>query len=247
MLGQDRSNDIDVEEFLALCDVLLVRFSVRRVSIAAERFCQISWVQVGVDLLRLTCARSDLYARSAQPIAHHPYFDWLCYFGIIANLIVVILQAGTSVPSQSEQVRAIYRPCVDAGHALHISHTCTSLEPHHRLPFTACTCAQADTALVVLEVIFVVWFGIEMSIKIGGSGLFVYLQAKDRSLVSAIIHGPLPRVRTYLTPLCTHNSPTHSTTSVCTTYRTDGTVSTRRSPSPRSSVSYSRGRSRHGE
>jgi len=54
MLGQDRSNDIDVEEFLALCDVLLVRFSVRRVSIAAERFCQISWVQVGVDLLRLT-------------------------------------------------------------------------------------------------------------------------------------------------------------------------------------------------
>jgi len=45
----------------------------------------------------------------------------------------------------------------------------------------------------VLEVIFVVWFGIEMSIKIGGSGLFVYLQAEDRSVVSAIIHGPLPR------------------------------------------------------
>ena len=114
MLEQDRSNDIDVEEFLALCDVLLVRFSVRRVSTAAERFCRISWVQVGVDLRRLTCPRYDRHARSAQPIAHHPYFDWLCYFGIIANLIVVILQA-TSVPNQSEQARAINR--LFMGHA----------------------------------------------------------------------------------------------------------------------------------
>ena len=43
----------------------------------------------------------------------------------------------------------------------------------------------------MLEVIFVVWFGIEMSIKIGGSGLLVYLQATDRSLVRTVIHGPL--------------------------------------------------------
>ena len=78
-----------------------------------------------------------------------------------------------------------------AGRALHIFYTCTSLAPRPRLPCTACAYAQADTALVVLEVIFVVWFGIEMSIKIGGSGLFVYLQATDRSLAHAIVHGPL--------------------------------------------------------
>ena len=45
-MHQDRSNDIDVEEFLALCDVLLVRFSVRRMSSERERICRVSWFQV---------------------------------------------------------------------------------------------------------------------------------------------------------------------------------------------------------
>lgn len=68
---QDKSSTLDADEFLALCDVLITRLSVRHVTAAQEQLLRVPGVQRMVEDKR---------------------FDWLCYVLILANLCIVIVQ-----------------------------------------------------------------------------------------------------------------------------------------------------------
>ena len=117
LVDKDKSSSIDVDEFLALCDVLLIRFSLRRVSANQVRCCRVSW---------------------CRPIVDHWAFEWVCYMFILANLVVVVMQSTSSVRDSP-----------------------TAIE-----------------TLGVIEIVLVVWFGIEMVIKVGGLGFFGYIACR---------------------------------------------------------------------
>ena len=83
MLDKDKSSAVGADEFLALCDLLILRFTVHK-------------SEGGYAALRVSSPRM-------RAIMEHPCFDYLTYAFILTNLVLVIVSASEQYMTEGEK------------------------------------------------------------------------------------------------------------------------------------------------